>query len=282
MAKLTDSQRIGDRSSVKAVEMLVDAGCAVNSLERSDVGFDLHVALPVSYPEPGRQSWEISPSAVLIQVKGGSEVNKGVRLPRQRWAEYLTQDAATYIAAIPTNAQPWIESVYALFPHDLSIHSGKRPVGRPDIPCWDPQTFVRDALVHAALPTPGDRLWWRRQLPAVDDHDEAQALQILSAISELGIFHAGANGGEIDPEEVELFASRLVDDSPLTKELLVDQGYYDGISIAGLDFDSSSLMADWTLAASALDDVSRLAAIERSVGSVAALWDLVELRLANR
>jgi hypothetical protein len=187
MAGRTQSQRIGQKASLAAIELLIEGGCAVNSLEQDDIGFDLHAILPTAFPVSSATSWSMSSSSILVQVKGGDSVIGGVRLDRQRWAQYLTQKEPTYIAAVPpSGGVRWIASVYELFPNGVDDCADDTLPGYPDEPRWEPEILVKDALIIAGIPTPSDRLWWQLRLPKIVVDDMEQALNIRGSLTELG------------------------------------------------------------------------------------------------
>ncbi len=285
MAKRTKSQQIGQKASVAALELLIDGGCAVNSLERDDVGFDLHVVLPTAPPVPGARSWSMSSCSILVQVKGGRSVTKGVKLTRERWAEYLTQREPTYIAAVPPKAGArWIASVYELFPYGIDDFTAGIPPAYPPDPRWDPEILVKDALINAGIPTPADRLWWQAQLPRIEQDDETQALNILNSLVDLSILHVAAigNGAPVDLSGAQDFAAEIVNASVETNKLLTKQGKFDGYQFHDLDLgDSSRLMSDTTLEWNSLNDAFRLAALSASQ-PVKIAWGQVELKLLQR
>jgi hypothetical protein len=172
--------------------LLDTAGCAVNELVKNDYGFDLHVQLPESVPDDSDEGWPMSPLSVLIQVKGGTYVESGVRLRRDRWEYLLGSAAPVYVAAVPAESDRWIASVEELLPSGLETIRTGSFAAQPRRPSWTPKPFVADALASALLGTPRLRRWWRRLQPGFYDeepHDRGHELllylldlEILAAI----------------------------------------------------------------------------------------------------
>jgi hypothetical protein len=187
------TQQTGDRAVTATEELLNEAGCAVNELVQNDYGFDLHVQLPAYVPEEGAEGWPMSPLSVLVQVKGGTYVEPGVRLRRDRWADLLGSMTPVYIAAVPAEAVPWIAAIEELLPLGLQQIRGGSYRASPNRESWAPAPFVSEALAGALLGSPRQRGWWRRLLPDLDrgtDFDRGHALmrylldlEVLIAIS---------------------------------------------------------------------------------------------------
>jgi hypothetical protein len=290
MAKRSSSQRIGQKASLAAIELLIEGGCAVNTLEQDDVGFDLHAILPAAFPAASDRSWSMSSSSILVQVKGGDAVMNAVKLDKERWTQYLAQKEPVYIAAVPPDGERWIASVYELFPNGVHYFPAGIVPGYPPDPHWkpktrwEPETLVKDALINAGIPTPADRLWWQVRLPKIVEDDETQALDILNSLVDLSLLHAAAtaNGAPVDLSEAQDFAAEIVNASPETNELLTTQGMFDGERVEDVDWDSTArLTAHGTLEPSSMEDVSRLATLELSQPA-STTWGLVELRLLTR
>jgi hypothetical protein len=132
-------------------ELLDEAGCAVNELTKNDYGYDLHVHLPEWLPDPSADAWPMSPHAALVQVKGGSYVDSGVRLSVDRWDYLRAAMTPVYLAAVPQNSNSWIASVEELLPAGGSeIRTGSYEA-RPAHPSWDPAAFVSEAVLGAQL-----------------------------------------------------------------------------------------------------------------------------------
>src|ERR1039458_2417633 len=103
--------RTGQRAALRALELLLDAGCAANELTGSDYGFDIHALLPEHYPEADEAGWPMSSRSVMVQVKGGGRFNRGAAVTREMWRFYLRSPPLVYLAVVPARGDPWIELV---------------------------------------------------------------------------------------------------------------------------------------------------------------------------
>jgi hypothetical protein len=284
MARRSNSQRIGQRSAIEAMRLLIDAGCAVNSLAEDDVGYDLHAILPTEYPAENVRSWSMSDASVLVQVKGGRQVASGVSLSKERWLEYLAKAEPTFVAAIPSG-DPWIASVYELVPSGIEhFADGERICLSPTEPSWNAESFVGEALIYAAIGTPGDRRWWQAQLPQIVEDEAEQAEEILSRLMELAILDAGSApraGQEVDLSSAESFVVDLLKENERTAAVLREQDRFDGDLVRDLDLGGSTFLSgDGSLDDSAIEEIYcyRRTTAQRSAGQ---LWELFELRLAR-
>jgi hypothetical protein len=166
---------IGDINALRIAEWLVKAGCAVNSITDSDYGFDLQVQLPDSYADylaavnQPKGSWEMSAYVVLVQAKGGDQV-EAVRLTNDRWRYLLTAAVPAYLAAA-NDDQFWIQPVERLITlEELSRretqYAYKSFAARGgELERLEHGGFVDDALIRASLGTPQLRRWAQRFLP---------------------------------------------------------------------------------------------------------------------
>jgi hypothetical protein len=138
----------------------------VNELIKNDYGFDLHVQLPDHVPDESEEGWPMSSLSVLIQVKGGTYTESGVRLRRDRW-EYLSGSMTpVYVAAVPEESDPWVASVEELLPLGLESVQAQSFSALPRQRSWAAAPFVSDALAGALLGSPRLRRWWRQLQPA--------------------------------------------------------------------------------------------------------------------
>jgi hypothetical protein len=166
------TKQTADRAVAAAEELLDDAGCAVNELTKNDYGFDLHVQLPDHVPDESEEGWPMSSLSALIQVKGGTYIESGVRLRRDRW-EYLSGSMTpVYVAAVPEESEPWVASIEELLPLGLGSVQGDSFSAQPRQRSWAPKPFVSDALAGALLGSPRLRRWWRQLQPVLYDDDE--------------------------------------------------------------------------------------------------------------
>jgi hypothetical protein len=113
----------------------------------------------------------MSPLSVLIQVKGGTYVESGVRLRRDRWEHLLGSMTPVYVAAVPAESEPWIASVEELLPLGLENVRAESFSAQPRQASWAAKPFVSDALASALLGSPRLRRWWRRLQPAFYDEE---------------------------------------------------------------------------------------------------------------
>jgi hypothetical protein len=173
------TQQTGDRAVTATEGLLNEAGCAVNELVQNDYGFDLHVQLPTHVPEESDEGWQMTPLSVLVQVKGGTYVESGVRLRRDRWGDLLGSMTPVYVAAVPAEAKPWIAAVEELLPLGLEEIRGGSYRASPERESWAPAPFVSEALAGTLLGSPRQRRWWRRLQPDLDSgsaYDRGHAL----------------------------------------------------------------------------------------------------------
>ena len=188
------TKQTGDHAVNVTQEMLDAAGCAVNELTANDYGFDLHVQLPEDMPDPDADGWAMSPYSVLVQVKGGTYVDGGVRLRTDRWAYLLGSMTPVYIAAVPAAKPSWIAAVDELLPLGVEYINTQSYETRPSAPRWDPAAFVSEALLGAKLGGPRLRRWWRQLQPNLGQEDPRRRgeslllylldLAVLSAVSQ--------------------------------------------------------------------------------------------------
>jgi hypothetical protein len=170
------------------------AGCAANELHGSDYGFDIHVLLPEKFPGDAAK-WPMTSQSVLVQVKGGRSFDRGVALSREMWRFYLRSTTPVYLAVVPTKGRPWIELV------DRLASSLDTPLGDPGSTeskakqrfepdeadrRWNPQLFVEDAILHAAL---GVRSRRRLVLDWADHRvgSEDEEYHFLDTLAELAV-----------------------------------------------------------------------------------------------
>lgn len=199
---------IADRAVRATEELLDEAGCAVNQLEENDYGFDLHVLLPTRVPEGYEDGWPMSPLSVLIQVKGGTYVDSGVRLRRDRWEYLLGSMNPVYLAAVPKKTSPWIASVEELLPRGIEQVKTGSFSAEPKRKSWAPEPFLVDALAGAMLGNTRLRRWWRQLQPDLDREPYDAGIALLTYLLDLEVL-AGISGPTMSFEEFQECAERV-------------------------------------------------------------------------
>jgi hypothetical protein len=145
------AHQTGDRAVIATEDFLNSAGCAVNQLVQNDYGFDLHVQLPSVVPADEADGWAMTSLSVLVQVKGGTYTEPGVRLRSDRWEQLLGSMTPVYVAAVPTSGEPWIALVEELLPFGIDGLRTKSHLAVPERKRWEAASFVPEAQAAALL-----------------------------------------------------------------------------------------------------------------------------------
>ena len=217
---------LADRAVAATEEPLDEAGCAVNQLVENDYGFDLHVLLPTQVPEGYEDGWPMSPLSVLVQVKGGTYVESGVRLRRDRWEYLLGSMTPVYLAAVPATGQPWIAPVEELLPLGINSVRTASFAAAPRWKSWAPRPFVADALAGAMLGSSRLRAWWRLLQPAPSEYLYDWGHELLTYLLDLEVL-AAISGPMMASDEFEECAERvreIVVNEHLLAEALIKLG----------------------------------------------------------
>lgn len=205
------SHSTGDRAVAVTEEFLDAAGCVVNTLEKRDYGFDLHVQLPESVRVDGDESWTMSPYTINVQVKGGAYVDPGVRLDVERWKWLLASPSPIYLAAVPESEPRWIAAVEELWPRGLPELNHASAAARPERASWDAASFVTEALLGVKLATPRMRAWWRAMQPVFGYEEQAvDGLYLLRYLLDLAVLEQ-ISGPAMDAYDYERCASRAME-----------------------------------------------------------------------